>query len=30
VEEILPRLRAAVSRAPEGTEKLTPELARRL
>src|SRR5213078_4718766 len=29
VEEILPRLRAAVSRAPEGTEKLTPELARR-
>src|SRR5437764_9084022 len=30
VEEILPRLRASVSRAPEGTEKLTPELARRL
>src|SRR2546423_3797645 len=30
VEEILPRLRAAVSRATEGTEKLTPELARRL
>jgi len=30
VEEILPRLRAAVSRAPEGTEKLAPELARRL
>jgi uncharacterized protein (TIGR00730 family) len=30
VEEILPRLRAAASRAPEGTEELAPELARRL
>jgi hypothetical protein len=30
VEDILPRLRAAASRAPEGTEELAPELARRL
>ena len=30
VEEILPRLRAAAARAPEGTEALAPEIARRL
>lgn len=30
VEEILPRLRAAAARAPEGAEKLAPEIARRL
>ena len=30
VEDILPRLRAAVARAPVGTEELAPELARRL
>jgi uncharacterized protein (TIGR00730 family) len=30
VEEILPRLRAAVARAPEGTEELAPEMVRRL
>jgi hypothetical protein len=30
VEDILPRLRAAASRAPEGTEEMAPELARRL
>jgi uncharacterized protein (TIGR00730 family) len=30
VEDILPRLRAAVARVPEGTEELAPELARRL
>ncbi len=30
VEDILPRLRAAAARAPEGAEGLTPELARRL
>jgi uncharacterized protein (TIGR00730 family) len=30
VEDILPRLRAAASRAPEGTGELAPELARRL
>jgi hypothetical protein len=30
VEDILPRLRAAAARAPEGAEKLAPELARRL
>jgi uncharacterized protein (TIGR00730 family) len=30
VEEILPRLRAAAARAPDGTEELAPELARRL
>ena len=30
VEDILARLRAAAARAPEGTEELAPELARRL
>lgn len=30
VEDILPRLRAAAARAPEGTEELTPELASKL
>jgi hypothetical protein len=30
VEDILPRLRAAASRAAEGTEKLAPEVERRL
>jgi uncharacterized protein (TIGR00730 family) len=30
VEDILPRLRAAAARAPEGTEQLAPEIARRL
>jgi len=30
VKDILPRLRAAASRAPEGTGELAPELARRL
>jgi predicted Rossmann-fold nucleotide-binding protein len=30
VEDILPRLRAAASRAPEGTQELAPEVARRL
>ena len=30
VEEILPRLRAAAARVPEGAEKLAPEIARRL
>jgi hypothetical protein len=30
VEDVLPRLRAAVARASEGTKELTPELARRL
>ena len=30
VEDILPRLRAAAARAPEGTEELTPEMVRRL
>jgi uncharacterized protein (TIGR00730 family) len=30
VDDILPRLRAAAARAPEGTEELAPELARRL
>ena len=30
VEDILPRLRAAAARAPEGTEKLAPEILRRL
>ena len=30
VEEILPRLRAAAARAPEGTEKMAPEIERRL
>src|ERR1700674_2990356 len=30
VEDILPRLRAAAARAPEGTEQLAPEIVRRL
>lgn len=30
VEDILPRLRAAAARAPEGAEELTPELASKL
>jgi hypothetical protein len=30
VEDILPRLRAAASRAPEGTREMAPEIARRL
>src|SRR5436305_1350607 len=30
VEDILPRLRAAAARAPEGTKEMTPEVARRL
>jgi uncharacterized protein (TIGR00730 family) len=30
VEDILPRLQAAASRAPEGTTRMPPELARRL
>src|SRR5947209_15400123 len=30
VEDILPRLRAAAARAPEGTRELAPEVARRL
>lgn len=30
VEDVLPRLRAAAARAPEGAEKLAPEMARRL
>jgi uncharacterized protein (TIGR00730 family) len=30
VEDILPRLRAAAARVPDGTEELAPELARRL
>jgi hypothetical protein len=30
VEDILPRLRAAAARAPEGTEKMAPEVERRL
>ena len=30
IEDILPRLRAAAARVPEGTEELAPELARRL
>jgi uncharacterized protein (TIGR00730 family) len=30
VEDILPRLRAAVARAPAGTKELAPEVARRL
>jgi uncharacterized protein (TIGR00730 family) len=30
VEDILPRLRAAAARAPEGTKELAPEIARRL
>ena len=30
IEDILPRLRAAAARAPEGTKEMAPELARRL
>ena len=30
VDDILPRLRAAAARAPEGTEKMAPEIERRL
>jgi hypothetical protein len=30
VEDILPRLRSAAARAPEGTEKMAPEVERRL
>ena len=30
VEDILPRLRAAAARAPDGTKELAPEMARRL
>ena len=30
VEDILPRLRAAAARAPEGAEEMAPEIARRL
>ena len=30
VEDILPRLRGAAARAAEGTEKMAPEIARRL
>jgi uncharacterized protein (TIGR00730 family) len=30
VEDILPRLRSAASRAPDGSKELTPEVARRL
>ena len=30
VEDILPRLRSAIARAPEGAEELAPEMARRL
>jgi hypothetical protein len=30
VEEILPRLRSAATRVPEGSEELAPEMARRL
>src|SRR3977135_2257121 len=30
IEDILPRLRAAAARAPEGTKELAPEIARRL
>ena len=30
VEDILPRLRAAAARAPEGTKEMAPELARKL
>jgi len=30
IEDILPRLRAAAARAPEGAEELAPEVARRL
>jgi hypothetical protein len=30
VEDIVPRLRAAAARAPEGTKEMAPELARKL
>jgi hypothetical protein len=30
VEDILPRLRSAASRAPDGSKELSPEVARRL
>ena len=30
VEDILPRLRAAAARAPEGTKEMAPKLAQRL
>ena len=30
IEDILPRLRAAAARAPEGTKEMAPELARKL
>ena len=30
VEDILPRLRAAAARAPEGTKEMAPELAQKL
>jgi hypothetical protein len=30
IEDILPRLRAAAARAPQGTRELAPEVARRL
>jgi uncharacterized protein (TIGR00730 family) len=30
VEDILPRLRAAAARSPDGTQELAPEMARRL
>jgi len=30
VEDVLPRLRAAAARAPEGTKEMAPELARKL
>jgi predicted Rossmann-fold nucleotide-binding protein len=30
VEDILPRLRAAAARAPEGTKEMVPDVARRL
>jgi hypothetical protein len=30
VEDILPRLRAAAARSPDGTRELAPEMARRL
>jgi len=30
VEDIVPRLRAAAARAPEGSKQMAPELARKL
>jgi hypothetical protein len=30
VEDILPRLRAAAARAPEGAQEMAPEMVRRL